>query len=409
MYESKWKFIIDKLTSLRKIKNNRDQYSHKEELEIIRMLLFIPAGFLWGLVYITLGESQSGYIPIIYSFSFGISFILFLINKKPRYLSTFHRVLALIFPLLLQISLGGFISGSAVIIWSFLSPLSVLLNNKQKDAIRWFLGFGVILIISGIINPYIIKENNLSEGAITILFILNLLGVLGSSYMLLLFVNNQKNNAYKQLTIEQQKSDSLLENILPAEIAQILKNENRLIAEFYPDASILFADLVGFTKLTTKMSPIEMVELLNEIYTHFDLLVEKYGLEKIRTIGDNYMVASGVPISRPDHAQAILKMAIDINTYINSFREIEGGLLQFRIGINSGSLTAGVVGKKKFQFDVWGDMVNVASRMESQGVPGRIHISEHTYKLLKDEYQFESRGTIDIKGKGEKRTWLLSK
>ena len=150
-----------------------------------------------------------------------------------------------------------------------------------------------------------------------------------------------------------------------------------------------------------------MVELLNDVYSHFDYLVEKYHLEKIRTIGDNYMVASGVPVERSDHAEALALMALDIRDFIAAYPSIGGWHLQFRIGINSGPLVAGVVGKKKFQYDVWGDMVNIASRMESHGVPGRIQVTEQTYNILNDKFLFEPREKIEVKGKGEMNTWFL--
>ena len=191
------------------------------------------------------------------------------------------------------------------------------------------------------------------------------------------------------------------------EVAEILKVENRVVADHYESASILFADLVGFTPLTAEMEPVKMVELLNEIYSCFDDLVEKYDLEKIRTIGDNYMVVSGVPRPRQDHAEAIAGMALDMCTFLSDFTNGAGERIHFRIGINSGSLVAGVVGRKKFQYDVWGDAVNIASRMESQGVPDRVQITAATRELIKDAFILEHRGTVAIKGKEEMETWLL--
>jgi len=209
------------------------------------------------------------------------------------------------------------------------------------------------------------------------------------------------------LIIEQEKSESLLLNVLPRKIAASLKNESRLIADSFPEASILFADLVGFTPLSIQMPPTEMVSLLNDIYTHFDNLVEKYDLEKIRTIGDNYMVAAGIPTPMPNHAQALADMALDICVYASSHAPLNGKPMQFRVGINSGPLVAGVVGKKKFQYDVWGDTVNTASRMESHGVAGKIQITDATRELLKDEFACEKRGVLNIKGKGAMETWFL--
>ena len=196
-------------------------------------------------------------------------------------------------------------------------------------------------------------------------------------------------------------------NILPKEIATILKNESRTIADDYTDASVMFADMVGFTPLSAKLAPVEMVELLNEVFSFFDSLLDKYGVEKIRTIGDSYMVASGVPRRRSDHAQALVRMAIEMRDYIATHTFCNGQQVSFRIGINSGPMIAGVIGSRKFVYDVWGDAVNVASRMESHGMSGTIQITRATYELIKEEFICEPRGTVYVKGKGEMEVWLV--
>lgn len=167
-------------------------------------------------------------------------------------------------------------------------------------------------------------------------------------------------------------------NVLPEEIAAELKQNPGTIADQYDSASVLFADLVGFTPLSNKLSPREMVDLLNAIFSHFDGLVAGYGLEKIRTIGDNYMVAAGVPVPRPDHAHALAAMALEMMAYVREDRDCRERGIQFRLGMHSGPLIAGVLGKHKFHYDIWGDTVNTASRMESNGVPGKIQITAAT-------------------------------
>jgi guanylate cyclase len=217
---------------------------------------------------------------------------------------------------------------------------------------------------------------------------------------------NQKNTALSLLRIEQDKSERLLLNVLPREIADRLKNEGRTIAEQFDAVSILFADMVGFTSLSARMDPQEMVDLLNEVFSAFDELVKRYDLEKIRTIGDNYMVASGVPRPRPDHAQVLARLALGMRTYVEQ-AQAAGKPLQFRIGINSGPVIGGVIGQEKFHYDIWGDAVNVASRMESQGVAGKIQITQLTYDLIRRDFICEPQGTIAVKGKGEMETWFL--
>jgi adenylate cyclase len=196
-------------------------------------------------------------------------------------------------------------------------------------------------------------------------------------------------------------------NILPREIAAILKNESRTIADQYDEASVLFADMVGFTPLSAELPPVEIVELLNEAFSFFDSLLDKYGVEKIRTIGDSYMVASGVPKGRSDHAQALVCMGLEMRDFIARHTFRNGRKVGFRIGINSGSMIAGVIGTRKFVYDVWGDAVNVASRMESHGMGGMIQITRATYELIKDEFICEPRGTVQVKGKGEMEVWLV--
>ncbi len=222
------------------------------------------------------------------------------------------------------------------------------------------------------------------------------------------------NNLTRYLSEEQEKSERLLLNVLPQAIAERLKEFDQkvdgAIAEYFNEATILFADIVGFTPLSARMSPIELVNLLNEMFSKFDQLTENYGLEKIKTIGDAYMVAGGLPIYKPDHAASVALMALEMQQAIQQFQVDMDESFQIRIGIHTGPVIAGVIGIKKFIYDLWGDTVNLASRMESSGLPGKIQVTAETYEMLKDEYIFEERGQILVKGKGEMTTyWLIGK
>lgn len=213
--------------------------------------------------------------------------------------------------------------------------------------------------------------------------------------------------AYQQLAIEQEQSERLLLNILPQSIAHRLKQSSGTLAEHFSEASVLFADIVGFTELSTKIPPTEMVELLNKIFSLFDQLAEKHDLEKIKTIGDAYMVVSGLPMPRQDHALAIADMALDMQQELAKFNVENNQNFQIRIGINTGPVVAGVIGLKKFIYDLWGDTVNIASRMESHGIPGSIQVTCETYELLKNHYNFVERGIIHVKGRGDMKTYFL--
>ncbi len=219
-----------------------------------------------------------------------------------------------------------------------------------------------------------------------------------------------RKQAEQQLQVEKEKSEQLLLNILPETIADRLKQGNRAIADSFTDATILFADIAGFTSLSDDISPKELVGLLNRIFSSFDDLCEQFGLEKIKTIGDAYMVVGGLPNPRPDHIEAVIDMALAMQFIMCGFQTYEGRSVTIRIGINTGTVVAGVIGKKKFIYDLWGDAVNVASRMESQGEPGKIQVTQAIYDRLQDRYQFEERGVIPVKGKGDMTTyWLLGK
>ncbi len=220
----------------------------------------------------------------------------------------------------------------------------------------------------------------------------------------------ERKSAEEVLREEQEKSEKLLLNILPHSIAMRLKNQQSLIAERFDEVTILFADLVNFTSLASILSPTELVNLLNEIFSVFDRIASLDGLEKIKTIGDAYMVVGGLPNMRTDHAEAIAEMALNMQNQIQRFQSNGGEPLSIRIGINTGSVVAGVIGLTKFTYDLWGDTVNIASRMESQGLPGYIQVTEATYELLKDKYIFEKRGLLLVKGRGEMITyWLLGR
>jgi adenylate cyclase len=213
-----------------------------------------------------------------------------------------------------------------------------------------------------------------------------------------------------ELRQEKERSEQLLLNILPAEIADRLIRTNESPAEHFEEATILFADIVGFTSISARIEPLQLVTGLNQIFSAFDQLTEKHGLEKIKTIGDAYMVVGGLPVSRPDHSEAIANMALDMKAYMQEVENIFGESLQIRIGINTGPVIAGVIGIKKFIYDLWGDAVNVASRMESHGKAGYIQVTDVTYHKLQNKYLLEPRGMIEVKGRGEMMTyWLLGR
>lgn len=238
------------------------------------------------------------------------------------------------------------------------------------------------------------------------LFLANFLGMF-ANYLMEYYIRKDFFQA-RLLAEERDKVERLLLNILPQPIAERLNQEQSIIADSFAEVTIMFADIVNFTPIAARLSAPEVVNLLNKIFSAFDQLAERHGLEKIKTIGDAYMVVGGLPTPRADHAEAVAEMALDMQEEIARLNREINESFSIRIGINTGPVVAGVIGLKKFIYDLWGDAVNTASRMESHGLANCIQVSQTTYKLLRDKYLFQERGAIHVKGKGEMLTYLLT-
>ncbi len=283
------------------------------------------------------------------------------------------------------------------------------LKFSYASSLGWIITFAYIAI--AYLNFGRVGESNPSSeigflvGNFFYLAFMNIAGMF-VSYMLEVSARSEFLQR-RALAYEKRKSESLLFSILPQKIAKRLTQNRGTIAQEYPIASILFADIVNFTPLSERLTATELITLLNDLFSEFDQLVAHYGLEKIKTIGDCYMVAAGVPTPRLDHADAISELALDMVRYINQFAQQYQYPINLRIGIHSGSVVAGVIGRQKFMYDLWGDTVNTASRMESHGEVGKIQISHQTYKLLSPHFLCEAQGSIAIKGKGNMETWHL--
>ena len=239
-------------------------------------------------------------------------------------------------------------------------------------------------------------------------FVLNVVINIAALFAVMFYAVRQLYRAESEAEREQQRSERLLVNILPAKVAQRLKDRpDETIADSYPEASVLFADMEGFTARATDLPPAELVGFLNAVFTRLDSIVERHGLEKIKTTGDAYMVVSGLPEPRVDHAEALADLALDMREALTGLTDPKGRPVAVRIGLASGPVVAGVVGTRKFYYDVWGDAVNTASRMESTGEVGKIQVAPETHALLAKRFALEDRGLIDVRGKGRMRTWFL--
>jgi guanylate cyclase len=375
-----------------------DDVRRKKRFLAAAAVLVVPAGVIWGLVYLAFGERLAGSIPLGYSVVSTISILAFARTRSFDVFRTLQLLLILLLPFLLQLALGGFVPASAVILWSLLCPFGALVFDDVRSAVRWFVLFVVLVALSPFLGTR--ATNALPLGLVTLFFVLNIATVSSVVFLLLAtFVH--------QLDRERARSEGLLLNVLPKSIADRLKRRPGIIADAYDEATILFADVVNSTPLTRELSPRDMVSLLDEYVGYFDQLALQHGLEKIRTIGDNWMGVAGVPLGRDDHARRAARMALGMLDHIRERQRSDARCLEFRIGLNSGPVVGGVIGRSKFVFDIWGDPVNLASRMESTGVPGRIQVGPDTRALLEREFVLEPRGTVEIKGRGPMETWFL--
>lgn len=364
--------------------------------------------FMMGPIYLIYGEYPAASIYIGYgSLGFANIFVYGYWHKNPVWCAFIFAIFALPAHLVTALLLGGFTNSHGIILWGLFFPvLGGLVFFTPRQTVVWFVLYMVNVCLSIFLQPYLRQSNQVP---VLVGYVLSVMLISSSSLFTLgifLYFVTQRDVAFALLRGEQMKSENLLLNILPAEIAAILKEENHTIADHFEVATILFADVVGFTPLSASMPPAELVSLLNEVFSQLDLLVEKYGLEKIKTIGDSYMVAAGVPRPRADHAQILTQMALDMRDMVSQ-QKFNGRQLNFRIGLNSGPVVAGVIGRKKFIYDLWGDAVNTASRMESHSKPNTIQITRTTYELIQDEFVCEPQGVIQVKGKGEMEVWYV--
>ena len=367
----------------------------------------------WIAIYLAIGLPRSAAIPFVYQLCVVASLVAFARTKRLRTIRTLLLVLMLVLPFALQWSLGGFANGSAVAAWAGITPILAYLFGARSWAS--LVTFVVLLAVSGMFETTLAgSAPHIGAGVRAALFVMNLAGPSIAAFFALLYFTTERDRTraalvqeHRLLEAEQARSERLLLNILPAPIADQLRDGATTIAESQPDVTVLFADIVGFTPLGEALGAQALVDLLNEVFVVFDDLAEAAGLEKIKTIGDAYMVVGGLPTPRAGHLAAVLELAVAMRDAISHVGTPHGEPLQLRIGIDVGPVVAGVIGRHKFSYDVWGDTVNTASRMESDGVLGRIQVTERVARAAWQQFDFEPRRSVAIKGKGTMTTFLL--
>src|ERR1700744_1246287 len=379
--------------------NDTNEIALQKRLAVALCAGTLPLTVLWSVIYLLMDAPLAAAAPAFYSLFTLANTALFAWTRNLDLYRFTQLFLILILPWLVTIALGGFRPSSVVIIWAALCPLGSLLLEEPKRPLFWIVGFVALLVVTALLQPHL-TPTHLPDAFVTWFFVLNLGSVIAIVFGLLHYFVRRRD-------FFQESSEMLLLNILPKEISEALKIEPRAIAAHYDAASILFADVVGFTPMAAAMPPLTLVDLLNDVFECFDDLVDKYQLEKIKTIGDCYMAAAGVPRQRVDHAEALVNFALNMLAEIGK-RTFGGRRLAFRVGINSGPVVAGVIGRRKFIYDLWGETVNMASRMESHGASGVIQITRNTFDLVSDHFDCQPHGPIEVKGVGRVETWYVT-
>ena len=390
--------------------------SDTEELRLRKSLLMFAGGLMnvaaiiWLLIYWWMGLQLPTSVPLGYQLLSAIVMVVYLRTRNFDFFRVAQLSLFLFFPFVIQWSIGSFVSSSGIALLALLAPIGAMVCYGPKDSLPWFFAYVFLTVMSGVFDFYLSKGSDagIPMRTIAVFFVLNFTIISTMVFMLLRYFMQQRDHYEAQLAeqhrlveVEREKSERLLVNILPSHIAERLKSQPGTIADGLADVSVMFADLVGFTRLAQQLTPEQVVEMLDEIFSLFDRLSAQFRLDKIKTIGDAYMVVGGLTRdANSDHAIGVADMALEIMKLAESDSPLRRLGLQLHIGIATGPAVAGVIGHTRFLYDIWGDTVNLSSRLTSEAVSGVILVDAATHRRLGDRYTFDLPKDIDIKGKG---------
>ncbi len=385
-------------------------------------MLMLTTGFmmcaaaLWLAVYWSMGYQYSTAIPLIFQ---GLSFLTITLYWKFRRIYAFAVIqLALILftPFAMQWAIGNFVNSSGVSLWGLMAPVGAVTVLGTRQSMPWFFAWLFMTVMAGVFD-YLLSGTvqRFDLQTVAVFFVLNFAAISVMIYSLLWYFANEKQKlralvdaSHEEIRLERDRSEKLLLNILPPAIAERLKRNEVNIAQGHADVTVLVADIVGFTRMTEELSPVETVKILNDVFSIFDDIADKYRVEKIKTIGDAYMAAAGLDTGAQVHyADAVAHMALEMQASMEEYRRRSAGRIQVRIGIGTGPIVAGVIGKKKFIFDMWGDTVNVAFRMAADAHASAVQVDFTTYRRLQHRFRFDEVHEVDIKGKGRMQIFRL--
>jgi class 3 adenylate cyclase len=378
--------------------------------------LMVLASVLWLAVYWSLGQQFSVSISLAFQALSAATITFYLKTRKLQPFAMIQLALILFTPFAMQWSIGNFVTASGVSLWGLIAPVGAVTVLGARQSLPWFFAWLFMTMMAGVFDFMIPAAGaRLDMQTVAVFFVLNFAAISLMIYALLWYFAGEKNKLraqvdlqYDMIRAEKDRSEKLLLNILPFAIAERLKAGEANIAQGHADVTVMFADIVGFTKMTEELSPVETVKILNDVFSMFDEIADKYGVEKIKTIGDAYMAAAGLDSGAQIHyADAVASMAIEMLDCVHQYWQSTGERIELRVGIGTGPVVAGVIGKKKFIFDMWGDTVNVASRMAADADAGAIQVDPTTYRRLHTRFQFGEPHDVEIKGKGRMQVRYL--
>ncbi len=391
----------------------------KKSLLIFATGLVSLGSMLWLFLYWQMGPQFSSTAPFVFQLLLVSNLIFFLKSGNFDFFRYSQLALFLFMPFIVQWSIGNFITASGISLWGLLAPIGAVLFFGVRESAAWFFAYIFLTALSGFFDYFLADAVVANAQRVPIrvsvfFFALNFASVSTIVYLLLRYSTQEKAKAqasleetHRLLQDEQDRSERLLLNILPGPIAERLKYDKQTIADGFADVTVMFVDIVNFTRLAEGMTPQQVFAMLNRIFSSFDELAEQFGMEKIKTIGDAYMVAGGLNSDEGNYTRAIAELALAMRDLLHNDHEVNSLRLEVRIGVGTGPVVAGVVGKKKFIYDLWGDTVNLASRITSEGVPGMVHVDETTYRRLSEFFSFDAPQIIHLKGKGNTPVYRL--
>lgn len=395
------------------------------ELQLNKQLLMFATGLAsaasmsWLAIYWAIGPQFSVTWPYLFQLAMAGNLVLYILTRNFNFFRVAQLTLFLFAPFVIQWSIGNFISASGIVLWGLLAPVGAILFFGVRESLAWFFAWIFLIALSGFFDFVLADSVSKPDIAVPVatsivFFVLNFSAVATMIYVLLRFSTQEKHKAqarleeaHQLLQAEQERSEKLLLNVLPAPVALRLKNNEQSIADGFADATVMFADIVNFTQAAANMTPGQVFTMLNNVFSAFDDLADQLGIEKIKTIGDAYMVAGGINTKNPDYTAAIADLALAMHGVLQRDLPVNTTHLEMRIGIATGPVVAGVVGKKKFIYDLWGDTVNLASRITDESLPGMIHCDAATHHRIASRFDFAEPRTIHLKGKGDMALYRL--